>query len=79
MKPLFPPPVAEWRNETYAAIDPTRPELSVAGKTVAITGGRTGIGRETVRAFALAGATLIRILGRTQATIAETKKIVDFS
>lgn len=44
MKPLFPSPVAEWRNASYAAIDPTRPELSMAGKTVAITGGGTGIG-----------------------------------
>lgn len=77
MKSLFPSPVAEWHNETYAAIDPTRPELSMAGKTVAITGGGTGIGRETVRAFALAGATSIHILGRTQATLAETKKIVE--
>lgn len=77
MKPLFPSPVAEWHNETYAAIDPTRPELSMAGKTVVITGGGTGIGRETVRAYALAGATPIHILGRTQATLAETKKIVE--
>lgn len=77
MKPLFPSTVAEWRNKTYAAIDSTRPELSMVGKTVAITGGETGIGREIVRVFTLAGATSIHILGRTHATLAETKNIVE--
>ncbi|KAF2491550.1 NAD(P)-binding protein [Lophium mytilinum] len=75
--PLFAAPVPEWRNETYAAIDPSNAELSMAGKTIVITGGGTGIGRETVRAFAIAGATTIHILGRTQSSLSETKQIVE--
>ncbi|PNP77067.1 hypothetical protein FNYG_09680 [Fusarium nygamai] len=48
----------------YSSIDPTRPELSAAGKFVAITGGGTGIGRSIAIAFAQAGASTIAILGR---------------
>ena len=77
MQPPFPAPVTEWRNETYDAIDPKNPELSMAGKTIVITGGGTGIGRETVRAFGIAGASSIHILGRTRASLTETKEIVE--
>jgi NADP-dependent 3-hydroxy acid dehydrogenase YdfG len=76
MEPPFPAPVTKWHNDTYDAIDPKRPELSMAGKIVVITGAGAGIGRETVRAFASAGATSIHILGRTESTLAETKEIV---
>lgn len=27
-----------WHNDTYATISPSRPELTVAGKTVIVTG-----------------------------------------
>jgi len=77
MKPPFPAPVTEWHNDTYDAINPTRPELSQAGKVIVITGGGQGIGRETVDAYAQAGATDIHILGRTSGTLGETKKIVE--
>ncbi|EXK84017.1 hypothetical protein FOQG_11750 [Fusarium oxysporum f. sp. raphani 54005] len=53
-----------WHNKPYPSIDPTRPELSAAGKFVAITGGGTGIGRSIAIAFAQAGASTIAILGR---------------
>lgn len=33
-----------WHSDTYPAINPTKPELSVAGKSVVITGGGAGIG-----------------------------------
>jgi NADP-dependent 3-hydroxy acid dehydrogenase YdfG len=77
MEAPLPAPVTKWHNDTYDAIDPKCPELSMAGKIIVITGAGAGIGRETVRAFALAGATSIHILGRTESTLAETKEIVE--
>ncbi|KAF2811649.1 NAD(P)-binding protein [Mytilinidion resinicola] len=77
MLPPWPSPVAEWHNETYDAINPSNKELSMAGKTIVITGGGTGIGRETVLTFAIAGAKTIHILGRTQSSLSETKAIVE--
>lgn len=38
MQPPLPAPVATWRNDTYDAISPLRPELSQKGKTIVITG-----------------------------------------
>jgi hypothetical protein len=38
MQPPFPAPVSNWHNDTYDAISPSRPELSVAGKTIVIIG-----------------------------------------
>lgn len=38
MKPPFPSVTTTWHNDTYAAISPSRSELSVAGKSVIITG-----------------------------------------
>lgn len=44
MKPPFPSLTAEWHNDTYAAIDPRRPELSMKNESVIITGAGRGIG-----------------------------------
>lgn len=57
----FSSPVKEWHNDTYASIDPSRPELFAIGKKVVITGGGHGIGRGTAIAFAQAGAAAIAI------------------
>ncbi|PSS10967.1 hypothetical protein M430DRAFT_61331 [Amorphotheca resinae ATCC 22711] len=73
MQPPFPAPVSNWHNDTYDAISPSRPELSVAGKTIVIIGAGSGIGRETASAFALAGASKIALLGRTESALLETK------
>ncbi|KAK5273089.1 hypothetical protein LTR99_002483 [Exophiala xenobiotica] len=73
MKPPMPAPVAEWRNDTYASISPTRPELSAKGKRIIVTGGGAGIGAEIVRSFAAAGATQIAILGRRRDKLEATK------
>ncbi|KZF23427.1 NAD(P)-binding protein, partial [Xylona heveae TC161] len=66
-----------YHHTSYPSIDPSREALSVAGKTVLITGGGTGIGRETTKAFAQAGAPHIALLGRRSAPLEETKKIVE--
>ena len=75
MKAPFPSFTAEWHNDTYAAIDPQRPELSAKGKSIIVTGAGSGIGRATVKAFATAGASRLALLGRTIATLEETKRI----
>ena len=69
--PPFRSPVKTWHNDTYPAISPTRPELSAHGKRVVITGGGTGIGRETAFAFATAGASSIFLLGGRRAHVLE--------
>jgi len=61
----FPSFTKTWHNESYDAISPiVRPELSVAGKHVVITGGGTGIGKAVAIGFAEAKASSISILGR---------------
>jgi NAD(P)-dependent dehydrogenase (short-subunit alcohol dehydrogenase family) len=44
------------------------------GKVVVITGGGSGMGKRMCHAFAVSGSTKIAILGRTPATLEETKK-----
>ncbi|KIW04446.1 uncharacterized protein PV09_04712 [Verruconis gallopava] len=77
MRPVFPSAIQEWRNDTYDALDPSRPEVSMAGKKIIITGGGTGIGRATVEAFAAAKAASIFITGRRVPPLEETKKHVE--
>ena len=64
---------ADWHNNTYPAISPTNPALSAKGKVVVVTGGGRGIGAETAKAFAQAGAAHVALLGRTQSSLDETK------
>jgi NAD(P)-dependent dehydrogenase (short-subunit alcohol dehydrogenase family) len=73
----FPAPVNEWHNDTYAAINPSRPELSAMGKKIVVTGGGYGIGRGIVEAFATAGASSIAISGRKEQPLHETKKYIE--
>jgi hypothetical protein len=42
--PTLPPFLKNWHNKPYAAISPSRPELSVHGKNIVVTGGGTRIG-----------------------------------
>lgn len=77
MIPPFPSPVKEWHNDTYASIDPKRPELSAKAKKIVITGGGYGIGRGTAIAFAEAGAAGIAILGRKEVPLLETKEFIE--
>lgn len=66
-----------WHNASYSAISPSNPDLSVAGKTVFVTGGGAGIGFATARAFAAAGASTIAISGRTEKTLLSAKRDIE--
>jgi len=69
----------EWHNASYAAINPTNPALSVAGKNVVVTGGGYGIGAATAKAFAQAGADHIVITGRKSGPLVDTKADIEKS
>lgn len=73
----FPSPTSAWHDKTYPSISPLRPELSAKGKTVVITGGGTGIGAETARYFAEAGASRIALLGRREQPLLDTKASIE--
>jgi NAD(P)-dependent dehydrogenase (short-subunit alcohol dehydrogenase family) len=62
-----------YHHATYPAIDPSRPELSLKGKNVIVTGGGGTIGSAIVGAFAEAGVSLIGIVSRNQKTLDTTK------
>ena len=75
----FPSFTKTWYRNTYSSISPTAPQQSALGKTVIITGGGSGIGASTARAFAQAGAKRIAILGRTENKLLETKRNIEAS
>ncbi|OAA71662.1 NAD(P)-binding domain protein [Akanthomyces lecanii RCEF 1005] len=75
----FPSPTQKWHDNTYPSLSPTRPELSAQGKTIAITGGGTGIGAETARQFAAAGASRIGLFGRREQPLLDTKVEIEKS
>lgn len=73
----FPSPTQKWHSKAYESISPRRPQLSVAGKAVVVTGGGTGIGAATARCFCEAGASRIALLGRRQQPLQETKAALE--
>ncbi|OTB08786.1 hypothetical protein M426DRAFT_262216 [Hypoxylon sp. CI-4A] len=76
--PPFPSPTKLWHNKAQPSASPTRPELSAKGKSVLITGGgTTGIGGETARYFAQAGASRIALLGRREKPLDENKAYIE--
>jgi NAD(P)-dependent dehydrogenase (short-subunit alcohol dehydrogenase family) len=66
----------QWHNDVYPDIDASRPELSVKGKRIVVTGGGGGIGSATAKAFVVAGAAEVVILGRTKQTLEATKSAI---
>ncbi|MCJ1311241.1 hypothetical protein MMC25_004912 [Agyrium rufum] len=64
-------------HDVYPGIDPTRKELSAAGKVIFITGGGTSIGMATAHQFAKAGAADIILLGRRESLLTEAKKSIE--
>ena len=73
----FPSPTSVWHTKAHQSILPSRPELSAKGKTVIVTGGGSGIGAETARCFAEAGASRIAILGRREQPLLDTKASIE--
>ncbi|MCJ1255952.1 hypothetical protein MMC24_003771 [Lignoscripta atroalba] len=66
-----------FHKKPYPAISPTQPSLSVAGRTVLITGGSQGIGLAITNAYAAAGASHIIVVARREGPLAETKKSIE--
>ena len=66
-----------WHSQPYEAISMQRPELSMAGKNIVITGGGTGIGKGAAIAFAQAGAGSIAILGRRLDRLKTSKAAIE--
>ncbi|THX69415.1 NAD(P)-binding protein [Aureobasidium pullulans] len=64
------------RRDVYPAIDPKNPELNAAGKVVLITGAGGGIGGETARAWAIAGAEGIILIGRKASLLQEPAEAI---
>ncbi|KAL7954898.1 hypothetical protein V8C34DRAFT_307957 [Trichoderma compactum] len=60
----MPNPTAKYHNSPTPVVDPTQKHLSVAGKTVLVTGGGTAIGAATVEAFGKAKADHVFFVGR---------------
>ncbi|KAF7550911.1 hypothetical protein G7Z17_g5389 [Cylindrodendrum hubeiense] len=73
----FPPYTKTFHTASYSSIDPSRPDLSTAGKVVLITGGGFIIGPRIAHAFATSGATKIAILGRTVYSLEQTKQEIE--
>lgn len=75
--PPFPSPTKKWHTKAQPSGSPGRPELSAKGKTVVVTGGgSTGIGGETARYFAAAGASRIALLGRREQPLLDNKAFI---
>ncbi|KAK3719741.1 hypothetical protein LTR37_004278 [Vermiconidia calcicola] len=72
MAPLYPSFTPTYHHDQYPAIDPTQSALDCSYKVVLITGAGGGIGRGIALAFGKAHAQGVALLGRTQATLAET-------
>jgi NAD(P)-dependent dehydrogenase (short-subunit alcohol dehydrogenase family) len=76
--PPFPSPVKRWHRAAQPAGDPSLPALSQKGKSILVTGGgNTGIGGETARFFARAGAARIGLLGRREGPLLENKAAIE--
>jgi NAD(P)-dependent dehydrogenase (short-subunit alcohol dehydrogenase family) len=70
----FPSFTKTYHNAAYPSIDPSHnAALSATGKSVFITGGGKGIGREIASWFAKADAKAIALTGRTKSSLDEAK------
>lgn len=72
----FPNPSVAYHHDPTPVTDPTQKHLSVAGKTVLVTGGGTAIGAATVEAFAKAKADHVFFIGRRLNLLTELEQKV---
>ncbi|KAI9150528.1 Short chain dehydrogenase citE [Paramyrothecium foliicola] len=66
------PVLNAYHKESYPYISPSRPELNQSGKTIAVAGASTGIGFAIARAFVVAGAERVILLGRRRDVVASS-------
>ncbi|OCL02742.1 NAD(P)-binding protein, partial [Glonium stellatum] len=66
-----------WHSAPYPYLDPTKPSNTAEGKTVLITGGGKGIGKEIALTFAKARARAIVIIGRTETSLLKAKSEIE--
>ncbi|KAK8137156.1 hypothetical protein PG984_005096 [Apiospora sp. TS-2023a] len=74
---LYRPVTKTHRTKTYAAIDPSRPELSNRGKTAVVAGASSGIGAACALSIAKSGIDAIALLARTETALNQTKATIE--
>ncbi|KAK7959352.1 NAD(P)-binding protein [Apiospora aurea] len=74
---VFRPVTKTYRTQTYAAIDPSRPELSNRGKTAVVAGAGTGIGAACALSLAKSGVAAVALLARTESALNQTKSAIE--
>ncbi|KAE8397777.1 hypothetical protein BDV37DRAFT_48407 [Aspergillus pseudonomiae] len=67
----------DYYRDVYPTIDPTRSDLSQAGKVTIVTGAGKGIGRAIARAHAQAGVKGLVLITQSAQSAEETKAIVE--
>ncbi|OLN97106.1 putative oxidoreductase C663.06c-like protein 1 [Colletotrichum chlorophyti] len=73
----FPSPTKTYHTKSYAAISPTRPELSTKGKSAFISGGGAGIGASIAKSLGRSGISSLGLFGRTAASLEATKSSIE--
>ncbi|MCJ1295750.1 hypothetical protein MMC34_007314 [Xylographa carneopallida] len=69
----LPSPTKIYHTTTYCAISPSRPELSLSGKVILVTGAGSAIRPYLTSAFAVAGSRKLAFVGRTLSTLESTE------
>jgi NAD(P)-dependent dehydrogenase (short-subunit alcohol dehydrogenase family) len=71
--PTYPSFTEIFHRSPYPYTSPSNPILSAAGKVILITGGGTGIGKAIAAALSEARASVVILLGRTEAHLKATQ------